>query len=380
MILLEKILLATDFSKSSNNVVGNAIVLAKTFQSKITLVHVLPDNIKNEKARLLLNEAAIKQLGEINDWIKSEGIKTAMPVLEYGSHFDKIIQTADSINANMILIGAGEKLKNDVFQLGTTAEKIIRKSNKPVGVVKNDNPLKIENILCPVDFSPESKRALKNAIIIARRFKAELIIFSVNQVAYSGSLRLKIDWDEQNEYERSEHLKEFNSFLENFNLGDLCWDKEIRRGDPATEILRATSRFKSDLLIMGTTGKTGLSRIMMGSVTEKVIREVPCSFMTLKTKDIIELHLETEIRDIESHYSVAIQLIKDGFLNEAINEFNICLNINHMHMPSLNGIAKVYDKLGNADGAEKYKNMAKEVLARIWDRKIETEARKFYKI
>lgn len=379
MNLLEKILLATDLSKSSKNVVENAIGLAKIFRSKIILIHVLPDDIKNEKARLLLDEAAIKRLGAINDRIISKGIKTAKPILEYGNYFDKIIQTADSINANMILIGAGEKLKNDIFQLGTTAEKIIRKSVKPVWIIKNDNPLKIENILCPVDFSPESERALKNAIIIARRFKAELVILSVYKVAYSGSLRLQIAWDEQNEYVRSEHKKEFNLFLDKFNMTDLSWDKEIRGGDPATEILQAISRDEFGLLIMGTTGKTGLGRIMMGSVTEKVTREVPCSFITLKTKDIIELQLKTEIRDIESHYGVAMELIKDGFLNEAINEFKICLNINHMHIPSLNGIAKVYDKLSNAVDAEKYKNMAKEVLATIWDRKIEAEARKFYK-
>jgi len=70
MRLLEKILLVADFSKSSDNVVGNAIGLAKTFQSKIILVHVLPDDIKNEKVKLLLSEAAIKQLKVLRDFLK----------------------------------------------------------------------------------------------------------------------------------------------------------------------------------------------------------------------------------------------------------------------------------------------------------------------
>ena len=379
MILLKKVLLATDFSKSCENVVKTAIGLAKTIQSKIILIHVLPDDIINEKAKLLLNEAAIRELGVINDRIKSEDIKTDEPILEYGSHYDKIVQTADNINANVILIGSGEKSKNDVFQLGTTAEKIIRKSNKPVWVVKKDNPLNVKNIFCPIDFSPESNRALKNAITITRRFKAKLIIFSVYELYYSGLLRIKHDWDEENENISSEHLRNFNSFLEDFNLIDLNWDKEIQSGDPATEILGAISRHKSDLLIMGTTGKSGLSKLIMGSVTEKVIREVPCSFITLKSKDIIDLQLEAEIRDIESHCRTARQLMKDGFLKESINEFKVCLNINGMHIPSLNGIAKVYEKLDDNKNAEKYKNMARYVLSKIWDRKIEGEIRKFYK-
>ncbi len=380
MKLLEIILLATDFSKSSDNALKSAITLAKIFQSKIILIHVLPNDIKNEKARTLLNKAAIAQLDIIYHKIKSEGVKTEKPILEHGNYFENIIETADSINANMILIGAGDKLKNDIFQLGTTAEKVIRKSHKPVFVVKNDKPLNIKRILCPIDFSDESKRALKNAITMTRRFKAELIIFSVYQVAYLDSIRHKIDLDILIENLRLSRTKELNTFLDDFDLTDLSWEKEIQSGDPATQILEAIRRYKSDLIIMGTSGKTGFSKLIMGSVTEKVIREVPSSFITLKSEDFINLKLITRIRDIEKHYDAANQLLKDGFLQESINEFEICLTINDMHIPSLNGAAKVYEKLGNTHDSEKYKNMAKEVLDRIWDKKIEAEIRKHYKL
>jgi len=379
MKLLEKILLAADFSQSTDNLVENAIGLAKTFQSQIILIHVLPDDITNEKARLLLNDAAINQLELINDKIKSEGVETDNPILEYGNHFDKIIKTADNIHANVIVIGAGEKTKDDVFQLGTTAEKIIRKSTKPVWIVKNNSPLDVKNILCPVDFSTESKRALKNAIIMARRFNAELIVLSVYEMIYSDSLKLKLDWEEETEYIRLEHEREFNSFLEGFNLTDLNWDREIMKGLPSEEILKAISLYNTDLLIMGTTGKSGLNRIVMGSVTEKVVREVPCSFITIKSEDIIDLRLGTKIRDIETHYNIAKQLMRDGFLRESINEYKICLSINDMHIPSLHGISKVYKKLNEEQRVQKYKSMVKEVVARIWDKEIEDEIRKSYK-
>ena len=49
MEILENILVATDFSRSSENIVNSAMVLAKTFESKIILIHVLPDDIKNDK-------------------------------------------------------------------------------------------------------------------------------------------------------------------------------------------------------------------------------------------------------------------------------------------------------------------------------------------
>jgi universal stress protein E len=380
MNLLGKILLATDFSESSDNVIENAVELAKTFQSKIILLHVLPDDIKNEKAKQLLNQAATAQLKSVTEKINSAGVETEKSILEYGHHFDKINQVADTVNANIILVGSGEKMEKDAYKLGTTAEKIIQKSNKPVWVVKKDMPLSVKNILCPVDFSTESKRALENAIILARRFKAKLTIFSVYENYYSSSLRSKVNWEELNEFASSDHMNELDSFLGNFNLTDLDWQKEIIGGNPATEILEAISRNQSDLLIMGTTGKSGLSRFLMGSVTEKVIRGVPCSFITQKSEGFIDLKLESKIRDIKSHFDVAKQLMKDGFFEESINEYNICLSINDMHVPSLFGISKVYEKIGNVEMAKKYNSMAKEILSQIWDRKIESEIRKFYQL
>ena len=377
MKLLEKILLATDFSKSSDNVVENAIVLAKTFNSKIILVHVLPI-IKNIKTRTLVKETFLKQLDALNEKISKEGIKTDTPVLIFGNHFEKIVKTADRIKANTILIGAGEKTKDEVYQLGTTAEKIIKLSDRPVWVIKNDRILNVRNIICPVDFSQESERALKNAITIARRFKARLNISSVYDVSYYDPPSYIFNFDKEIELARSEHLEEFDLFLKKFNLTDLDWKKVIQIGDPAEEILKSIKRYKYDLLIMGTTGKSGLIKILMGSVTEKVVREVPCTFIMIKSEDIIYLKLESKIQDIESHFSIAKQLVEDGFYEESINEFKKCLIINDMHVPSINWIAKVYEKMGDIDISKKYKKVAHEVLVRLWNEKIENEVRKFH--
>ena len=105
MQILKNILLATDFSKSSEHVLEHAVEIAKIFKSEITLIYVLPDNIDNEKAKKLLKEFALKQLDLINDKIKSQDVSASKPILEYGIFSDKIIHTADKINANMIIIG-----------------------------------------------------------------------------------------------------------------------------------------------------------------------------------------------------------------------------------------------------------------------------------
>lgn len=376
MKLLEKILLADDFSKSSENVVKTAIELAKIFHSKVVPMHVLPDDIVSEKVQSLLKEAATKKLEATAEAIRSEGVEVESPILEYGSPHDEIVQAAVGVNANLILIGSGETRQEARFQLGTTTERIIQKSEKPVYVVKEGVPLNVQSILCPVDFSATSKRALTNAITMARRFKAELKVLSVCELQGATWFTSEKDKKEENENRCAQHKARFDKFLEGFNFSDLNWTKEIRRGGAAEEILSAISEKMVDLLIMGTLGRTGLGRLIIGSVTEKVVREVPCSFLTLKSEDVISLQLETNIREIEKHHRIGMQLVEDGFYEEAIGQFNICLNINNMHVPAYFGLAKVYEKLDNMEKAKFYRESAREIMDKMWYAKIEDEVRR----
>jgi len=376
MKLLEKILVATDFRESSGKIVERAISVGEMFKSKIILVHVLPSSLKNEKAGELLHSVALKELNKIQAHLKSRGLVTQESVIEYGNYSDKIAEVAENVNANIVLVASGEKSSNDAFPLGTTASALIRKSNKPVWVFKLGSAERIERILCPVDFSEESERALKNAIIMARRLEAELVVFSAYEVVYTGSLGFEVSVSETDAESRNRYEKAFDVFLSKFELTGLNWKKEMQNGDAAEEILKAIRTHKSNLVIMGTTGKNALSRFVLGSVAEKVTREVPCSFITIKTEGFLKLELETRVRDIETHYQDANQLLMDGFLDESILMYERCLSINDMHIPSIHGLAKVYERLGDTKNAEKYNHLATDLMSRLWDRKIEDEIRK----
>lgn len=374
MKIIKNILVAIDFMDATENVLKNAINFAKTFNSKITLIHVLPDDINNEKVSQLIESTVAEKLKEANDSITKEGIETDTPILQYGNFIYRIIEASEVTNANLIIVGSGNKSKSDAFQLGTTAEKLIRKCHKPVFVIKNGQTLQINNIICPVDFSKESARALNSAIIATRMLNAKLVILSVYP-RFNISI-VKLDPAEVNELRHSELKKEFTEFLEDFNLVDLNYETQILGGDTAEEILKAITDNNSDLLIMGTTGRSGFSKILMGSVTEKVIREVPCSFLTLKNNDVMALEIESKIQDIESHYNLAQKLFEKGFFEESIVQYKRCLNINFMHLPSLKAISRAYEKLGDLDNAKKYQEMVAHLLTQIENMKIEKEVRK----
>lgn len=377
MKLIDKILLANDFTTSSKNVVATATELAKIFQSEVVPIHILPNDVVNQKVRSLLEDTAYQKLQETNELLEKEGVTTISPILAYGPPHHEIVDAAVNVNAGLILLGSGEtRSSKEKFLLGTTTERIIQKSEKPILVVKEGVPLNVQHILCPVDFSEPSQRALKNAITLAHRFKAELTVLSICELQSSSWFGSEKDNDLENDSRCDSHKEQFDQFLEGFNFSGLKYNKEIRRGIPAEEILSAVSGKMIDLLIMGTSGKTGLSRFVVGSVTEKVIREVPCSFITLKSENIINLQLETSIRDIENHYHTGKQLMADGFYEESLEQFKLCLSINTMHVPSHYGIAKVYEKLNMPKKAEFYRHSAREIMDRIYYLKIEEEVRK----
>ena len=376
MKILEKILFAQDFTSSAKNLKTVAISIAKTFDSTVIPIHVLPDDIVNAKVKQLLDETAASKLASLSKDFENEKVNLNEPLVEYGVPYQVIVNTAAAINANLILLGSGENKTEEKFKLGTTTERIIQNSEKPVMVIKEDDTFNVKTILCPVDFSDPSKRALKNAIIFARRFKAHLVILSVSEAASTSWFGSKEDLEKENAERLEKHTEDFNAFLTEFNLKGLSWSQVEKSGNPAEEILNTIAQKNIDLLVIGTAGRTGLNRLIMGSVTEKVIREVPCSFLTLKSEDVISLKLETNLNDFETSLATAEQLEKDGLFEEAIEYYKNCLTINTMHVPAYTAIAELYDKLNDPNHAALYRKSAKDIKDRLWYTKIEEEVRK----
>ena len=135
--------------------------------------------------------------------------------------------------------------------------------------------INIRKILYPTDFSPYSNQAYFHAVALAENPGASLAVAYVyvpGVKAVAGTLAGEADrayWLEQLEQIRpvDPHIPVNHVLVE---------------GDPATEIVRYTHDAGIDLVVMGTHGRTGLERLLMGSVAEKVMRESPCSVLVVK--------------------------------------------------------------------------------------------------
>ncbi len=379
MKLLEKILVPVDINTDNKEHLSIAIELARSFDSEIIIVYVLPDEVLHNDIKEIVLRAISDALNKIKETFKEEGIMVREPLIEYGKPVEKILQIALKENANLILAGSGSKSLKDKFQLGITAEKLIQMSDKPVWIVKSNEESKLTNILCPIDFSEPSKRALKNAILLAKKFKANIRILAVYEPYTNTSPRLKIDIANENAILLKNFEEKISLFVKEFDLNGLNSIIDIQAGSVHERILHTIKEFGHDLLVIGTNGRSGINRFIVGSITEKVTREMPCSFVTTKTQDIIQLKFDDEIKEIEIHFKNANKLVESGFNEEAINQFLICLQINDMHIPSMYKLAELYEKNGDSPKAKYYDDMAEELLARLWDKKIEQEIRKHYK-
>ena len=133
-------------------------------------------------------------------------------------------------------------------------------------------------ILFPTDFSPVSEAGLPEATALARQMGAKLLILHVQQpLVTTASGEVHYASAEANE----ETLREMLDAVKPDDPAVAC-ERRLVVGDPAEEIVRVAAKEKARLIAMGTHGRTGLGRLLMGSVAEAVLRRAPCPVMTFR--------------------------------------------------------------------------------------------------
>lgn len=140
--------------------------------------------------------------------------------------------------------------------------------------------MNFKSVLCPVDFSNSSDAALQYASIFAREANALLTLVHVEETlpeypADIAGYGMGVVAIERN---RSANL------LANASpaIEGVHFERRVLKGDPAHEILRFAEQENVDLIVMGTHGRRGLSRLVMGSVAESVLRRAKCPVLTVR--------------------------------------------------------------------------------------------------
>lgn len=142
--------------------------------------------------------------------------------------------------------------------------------------------MRIEHILHPTDFSETSAHALRAAAALAHDYGARLTLVHVAPpppVMVAGEIPVMVT-----PADAKEHLATLTGQLSALQIGynDVNVSRQLVEGDPATEILALADTLHADFIVMGTHGRTGLNRLLMGSVAEGVLRGAPCPVLVVK--------------------------------------------------------------------------------------------------
>jgi nucleotide-binding universal stress UspA family protein len=137
----------------------------------------------------------------------------------------------------------------------------------------------IRTILLPADFSPQSQQAYRLARLLARDHDARLVLLYVHtpEVIFGEMYPLPAP-------DPAEERKCWLDQLTGLYPADATTrvERMVKEGDPATEILATARQVAADLIVMGTHGRSGLGRLVFGSVAEQVLRHALCPVLTVK--------------------------------------------------------------------------------------------------
>ncbi|MGO9596745.1 MAG: universal stress protein [Isosphaeraceae bacterium] len=138
--------------------------------------------------------------------------------------------------------------------------------------------LSIHTILHPTDFSTRARSAFDLACAVARDYGARLVVVHVKPPRMmGGEVHALITTPEEVDRELRGELDKLQPHDASTKI-----ERVLKEGDAATEILRMAKESSSDLIVMGTHGRTGLSRLLMGTVAEAVSRKAHCPVLTVK--------------------------------------------------------------------------------------------------
>lgn len=141
----------------------------------------------------------------------------------------------------------------------------------------------VKKILVPVDFSENSQKILRSAIMLAGKFQARLsVVFVVQSFDdYSGFFVPHIPIAQFEEEMVQAAQQKMTAFVAETMDPALPHETMVLRGDVANEILRYAEESRIDLIVMGTHGYKGLEKVLFGSVAEKVVKLAPCPVLTI---------------------------------------------------------------------------------------------------
>jgi hypothetical protein len=290
---LKHILLASDGSESSEGAVKEAIYLAKSCVAKLSVIYVLETNPEFETEGLKFVEkmehAAREHLELIRNEAAAQNVEVEAIVRRTDQPYKAIVEEAAKMKSDVIVMGRRGRTGLEKMLMGSVAAKVIGYAPCKVLVVPRFAMISCKNILIATDGSKYSVAAATEAIGIAKRCKSNLIIITVVHTEALSSMSPDTGYTqsqqeviERQELQRAE--RNISGVKELAEKEGIHAEGVISEGRPYEAIAKAALEKNIDLIVIGSHGRTGVSKFLMGSVTERVIGHAESAVLVVKAE------------------------------------------------------------------------------------------------
>ena len=274
------VLLPTDFQQPARRAFSYGIALTRLLGARMEILHVIktpsdrsgtPTDSRYLKS---LKTSALHDLARLARIAKEAGAQ-AEPCLQYGVPDACILQHANKAQVEVIVMGTEGRAGWDRLRLGSTAHTVFSQAPCPVlavhgglagDVVRHLARVRLERLLVATDFSPCADQALQAVSVLARLTQAKVCVVHV-----AGKDATKKDGQ-----------RKLNVLIEELRRQELAVEGVCIPGEPIESILHQAAEWEADMVAVGTQGRRGLSRLVLGSVAEGVLRRAGCPVLEVK--------------------------------------------------------------------------------------------------
>lgn len=285
MTALARILAATDFSAPARHAVDRAFRLAAETGARLELSHVVWQGPLDGLRRLLgLDAARVEEYilerarEDLDALVRELGKPHGMAAgihLATGTVLRTLLEQADELDAGLLVVGAKGEGYLGRLLLGTTAERLLRRTTRPVLMVRQIPHEAYRRVLVPVDFSAWSAPAIRLARAVAPG--AELVVLHAFEAPFESKLQFASVGEEIIERYRMASRQEARAELDKLITGvgldieRVC--ARVIHGPASRTILAQEQEQDCDLIVLGKHGQGFMEDLLLGSVTKHVLAE-----------------------------------------------------------------------------------------------------------
>ncbi|HEX8948458.1 MAG TPA: universal stress protein [Dissulfurispiraceae bacterium] len=286
-----RLLLATEDSGQTRGAMLEAINLAKVCSGKLFVTSVVEANEEFATLAPQLVEKNALQTRQHLDFVKAaaaqEGLDCEVIAHQGEEPYRYIVEDAVKKQADTIVMGKQVKSGLKRLMMGSVTAKVIGHSPCNVLVVPGDARVEYKRILVASDGSRYSAAAIRDAISMAKRCGAGLTAVTVVPSESISPLDI-VHSEMQKDLIAGKELNAAECIIKDIRAASeregIKLEGLVLAGKPYEAIIGAAKERNIDLIVVGSHGKTGLEKLLMGSVAERVIVLSPCAVLVVKTK------------------------------------------------------------------------------------------------